>query len=166
MKLQIEIDGQSREVQIEPAESPGLWTVRLDGEPVEADACLLRPGVLSLLIGSRSHRIVLDADPSDPAFYLGPQRIPYRVEDPRSLRSRRRHTGPDGPAVLKASMPGRVVRVLVEKGQQVAAHQAIVVIEAMKMQNELKSPREGRVVHLYAIPGATVASGDTLAIIE
>ncbi len=166
MRLQIEIDGQSRQVQIDPADAPGLWIVRVDGNLVEADARLLRPGVLSLLIGGCSHRVVLDGDSSDPALYIGQNRIPYRVEDPRSLRSRRRHTGADGPAVLKASMPGRVVRVLVERGQEVAAHQGIVVIEAMKMQNELKSPRDGRVAELRAIPGATVSSGETLAVIE
>jgi biotin carboxyl carrier protein len=166
MRLQIEIDGQSRQVQIEAAESPGLWSVRVDSAIVEADARLLRPGVLSLLMGGRSHRVVLDGDSSDPALFLDGQRISYRVEDPRSLRSRRRHPGADGPAVLKASMPGRVVRVLVERGQEVAAHQPVVVIEAMKMQNELKSPREGRVADLRAVAGAAVASGETLAVIE
>jgi biotin carboxyl carrier protein len=165
MRLRIGIDGQSRQVQIEPAKAPGLWLVRVDGELVQADARLLRPGVLSLLLGGRSYRVVLDADSSHPALLLGNQRIPYDVEDPRSLRSRR-HTGADGPAVLKASMPGRVVRLLVERGQQVTAHQGIVVIEAMKMQNELKSPRDGRVVDLRAAPGAAVASGETLAVIE
>jgi biotin carboxyl carrier protein len=166
MKLQIEIGGRSRQVQIDPAEAPGVWNVRVDGETVEADARLLRPGVLSLIVDRRSHRVVLDGDVSDPALCLGHERVAYRVEDPRSLRSRRRHTGADGPAVLKASMPGRVVRVLVEKGQEVAAHQGIVVIEAMKMQNELKSPREGRVADLRAVPGAAVASGEILATIE
>lgn len=166
MRLQIEIDGQSRQVQIEPAETPGVWVVHVDGELVEADARLLRPGVLSLLLNGRSHRVVLDGDSAEPALHLGPERIPYRVEDPRSLRSRRRHSGADGPAVLKASMPGRVVRVLVEKGQEVAAHQGIVVIEAMKMQNELKAPRDGRVADLRAVPGAAVASGEVLAVIE
>lgn len=166
MKLQIEIDGQSHEIQIDPAGTPGLWRVRLDGDVIEADARLLRPGVLSLLIGGRSHRVVLDGDSSEPTLHLERQRVPYRVEDPRSLRSRRRHSGIEGPAVLKASMPGRVVRVLVEKGHEVAAHQGIVVIEAMKMQNELKAPREGRVVDLRAVPGAAVASGETLAVIE
>ena len=166
MKIQIEIHGQSRQVQIEPAEPPGSWMIRIDGEPVEADARLLRPGVLSLLLNGRSHRVVLDGDSAEPALHVGQQRVPYRVEDPRSLRSRRRHSGADGPTELKASMPGRVVRVLVEKGQEVAAHQGIVVIEAMKMQNELKSPREGRVADLRAIPGAAVASGEVLAVIE
>jgi biotin carboxyl carrier protein len=166
MKLEIEIDGQTREVAIEAAESPGAWRVLLDGEPVEADACLLRTGVLSLILDGRSYRVVLDAGQADPALYLGPHRVPYTVEDPRSLRFRRRHAGAEGPVVIKASMPGRVVRVLVEKGQTVAAHQGVIVIEAMKMQNELKSPKEGRVADLRAAPGSTVAAGDVLAVVE
>ena len=166
MKLEIEVDGETREVAIEAAEAPGLWRVLIDGETVEADARLLRPGVLSLLLAGRSYRVVLDADAADPALHLGPHRIPYAVEDPRSLRFRRRHAGAEGPAVIKASMPGRVVRVLVEKGHAVAAHQGVVVIEAMKMQNELKSPKEGRVADLSVAPGDTVAAGDTLAVIE
>jgi biotin carboxyl carrier protein len=166
MRFQIEIDGQSCQVQIDQAESPGLWIVHIDGELVEADARLLRPGVLSLLIDGRSYRVVLDGEAAEPALHIRHQRIPYRLEDPRSLRSRRRHSGTDGPAVLKASMPGRVVRILVERGQDVAAHQGIVVIEAMKMQNELKSPRAGRVSDLRVAPGETVSSGDILAVIQ
>lgn len=165
MKLQIEIDGQTCQVDLDTA-TPGLWTVRVDGESVEADVCFLRPGVLSLLLGGRSHRVVLDAESPDPILHLGARRIPYRVEDPRSLRSRRRHGSADGPVILKAPMPGRIVRVLVEKGQEVAAHQGVLVVEAMKMQNEMKSPREGCVADLRVAPGQTVSSGEILAIIE
>jgi biotin carboxyl carrier protein len=63
-------------------------------------------------------------------------------------------------------MPGRIVRLLVEVGDAVAAHQAILVVEAMKMQNEIASPKEGRVIELRVAPGDTVAGGDILAIIE
>jgi biotin carboxyl carrier protein len=166
MKFNLEIDGQTRQVEIDPADSPGQWRIRIDGEAVEADAHLIRPGVMSLLLAGRAHRIVLDHSSSDPALHIGRQRIPYRAEDPRSLRSRRRHAGTDGPAPVKASMPGRVVRVLVKKGDHVAARQGILVIEAMKMQNELKSPKDGRVAEIRVSPGDTVAAGDTLAIIE
>jgi biotin carboxyl carrier protein len=63
-------------------------------------------------------------------------------------------------------MPGKVVRVLVEQGASVEAGQGLVVVEAMKMQNEMKSPRAGRVTELHAQAGATVNTGDLLAIIE
>lgn len=175
MKLELEIDGQIRKVDIAPAEAPGHWRMQIDGERVEADACLLRPGVLSLLIDGQSHRIVLDADlasasangdAADPALHLGTHRIAWQAEDPRSFRQRRRHPGTDGPITLKASMPGRVVRVLVAKGDTIAAHQSVLVLEAMKMQNEIKSPKEGRVIDLRVAPGDTVTTGQTLAIIE
>jgi biotin carboxyl carrier protein len=68
--------------------------------------------------------------------------------------------------VIKASMPGRVVRVLAERGVEVEAHQGVVVIEAMKMQNELKSPKAGMVVEMRVLAGDTVSAGDVLAVIE
>lgn len=166
MKLDIEIDGRTHRVELTPAAEPGRWTVQLDGEPVEADAHFVRPGVLSLLLEGRAHRIVLDADLAEPALHLDEHRIAWQADDPRSFQRRRRQAAAHGPVALKASMPGRVVRVLVERGAHVAAHQGIVVIEAMKMQNELKSPKEGRVTDLRVIAGDTVASGQVLAVIE
>lgn len=166
MKLDIEIDGKTHRVELAPAGDPGRWQVRLDGEPIEADAHFIRPGVLSLLLEGRAHRIVLDADLTDPSLHLDEHRVAWQADDPRSFQRRRRHTAAHGPVTLKASMPGRVVRVLVERGDHVAAHQAIVVIEAMKMQNEVKSPKEGRLTDLRVIAGDTVASGQVLAVIE
>jgi biotin carboxyl carrier protein len=166
MLLHLEIGGRSCQVSIEPADAPGQWRIQVDGQPVDADAHLVRPGVLSLLIDGKSYRVVLDPDNLEPALHIGPQRIPYRIDDPRSLRSRRRHSGADGPATLKASMPGRVVRVLLEAGDAVAAHQGVLVLEAMKMQNTVESPRDGRVREIRVSPGDAVSAGDTLAIIE
>lgn len=165
MKLDIEIDGKTHRIDVTPA-GEGRWTVQLDGEPVEADAHFIRPGVLSLLLQGRAHRIVLDSDLAEPALHLDEHRIPWQADDPRSFQRRRRHAAAHGPVTLKASMPGRVVRVLVERGDQVAAHQGIVVIEAMKMQNELKSPKAGRVSRVAVAPGDTVSSGDVLVIVE
>lgn len=166
MMFHLEIDGRTSQVEIDPADTPGQWRIQVDGQPVETDAHLVRPGVLSVLIAGQSYRIVLEADPSDPALHVGAERIPYRIDDPRSLRSRRRQATAEGPATLKASMPGRVVRVMVEKGDAVTAHQGVLVLEAMKMQNEVKSPKEGRVRELRVSPGDTVSAGDVLAIIE
>lgn len=166
MKLELEIEGQVRPVEIVPGDAPGRWQIQIDGTPIDADACLLRPGVLSLLIGGIAHRIVLDADLNEPVLHLGAQRIAWQADDPRSFRRRRRHGAAEGPMTLKASMPGRVVRVLVERGAHVAAQQSVVVIEAMKMQNELKSPKEGLVTELRVAPGDTVASGQVLAVIH
>ena len=89
------------------------------------------------------------------------------LRDPRSLQSRRAATGDEkGPKKLVAPMPGRIVRVLVEEKSEVEAGQGIVVVEAMKMQNEIKSPKKGTVQKLVAAEGANVNAGDVLAIVE
>jgi biotin carboxyl carrier protein len=92
----------------------------------------------------------------------------FRVEvfDPRSMRGRKAAGVTEGRQAVAAPMPGRVIRVLVEAGQEVEAGQGLIVVEAMKMQNEMKSPKAGRVIEVKAIDGATVAAGDVLVVIE
>jgi biotin carboxyl carrier protein len=89
------------------------------------------------------------------------------ITDPKRLRSASDSGGHHhGAAEISAPMPGKVVRVLVEAGQEIEAGAGIVVVEAMKMQNEMKAPKAGKVVSLRASPGATVNAGDVLAVIE
>lgn len=167
MIVLVEIDGALRRVELEKRSDEGGYRVVLDGENLAVEATMVRPGVLSLLIGGRVFRCVLDEDPVAPAIYVGRDRYLYRIEDPRSLKSRRGKLDiAAGPASIKAPMPGRVVRVLALVGDEVASHQGIVVIEAMKMQNELKSPKAGRVGRILVEVGSAVVSGQPLAIIE
>jgi len=92
---------------------------------------------------------------------------PVRLIDPKRLRSAQSGTEQDkGAATIVAPMPGKVVRVLVEPGAQVEAGAGILVVEAMKMQNEMKSPKAGHVASVNAGVGSTVNAGDVLAIIE
>lgn len=163
MKLEIEIAERPRVVDF----TPGEGTVMVDGMALPVEWRMLRPGVLSLVMEGRAFRVVLDEDPNETAVLIGGERILYQVNDPRSLRARRAHSsGADGPRPIKASMPGRVVRVLAEAGDAIAAQQGIVVIEAMKMQNELKSPKDGKVAEIRVKPGDTVSAGDVLAVVE
>ena len=90
-----------------------------------------------------------------------------RFTDPKRLRSAQSGAEQDkGTARIMAPMPGKVVRVLVEAGAEVEAGAGIMVVEAMKMQNEMKSPKRGRVVSIDAEVGSTVNAGDVLAVIE
>lgn len=163
MKLEIEIADKLHAIEWKPGES----TAMINGVAIPVEVCLLRPGVLSLIIEGRAWRVVLDDGEDEPQLHIGGSRIDYRVDDPRSLKARRAHAaGADGPRSIKASMPGRVVRVLAQKGDAVEAHQGVVVIEAMKMQNELKSPKSGKVAELRVGTGDTVSAGDVLAVIE
>ncbi|HEX3438468.1 MAG TPA: biotin/lipoyl-containing protein [Pseudacidobacterium sp.] len=168
MMLQIEMNGELRRIELVSAETAGLYRITIeDGPEITAEAHLLRPGVLSLKIAGKSYRCVLEENGEASAIHLAGSRIPYRIDDPRSLKSRRSRSGSHaGPKSVVAPMPGRVVRVLVGKGEEVQAHQGIVVIEAMKMQNELKSPKAGKVIDLRAEAGGTVAAGEILAVIE
>lgn len=167
MKLQIEMDGELRQVELMQNEG-GRYQASIDSDPAfDVEAHVLRPGVLSLHIGGHAYRCVLEESPEGTAIHLGEKRSLYRVDDPRSLKSRRRrHAGDEGPKPVTAPMPGRVIRILANVGDEVEAHQGIVVIEAMKMQNELKSPKAGKVAQMRVGPGDTVSAGDVLAIVE
>jgi acetyl/propionyl-CoA carboxylase alpha subunit len=159
----LEIGGKKQRVDLPSGVAGGVMDCSIDGRVVTVDVRLLEPGVMSLLIAGRQYRCVLDGD----AVVIGGRRFGFAVEDPRSLQGRRgAGAGAEGPRPVKAPMPGRVVRLLVAVGDTVDEGQGVVVIEAMKMQNELKSPKAGKVVKVGAAVGDTVGSGDVLVVVE
>ena len=140
------------------------WDCRLDGREFSVDAEQVDPQTLSLLISGRSHEV--RRGPEDTLFLRG-KRYKVSVDDPRSWRGRRRAgAGTEGPQKMTASMPGKIVRVLAAEGEKIRAGQGIAVVEAMKMQNEIKSPKEGTLKKLLARPGMNVTAGEVLAIVE
>jgi biotin carboxyl carrier protein len=162
----VEIRGKRYKVEIGP---DGVATV--DGVSYRVDLLELEPGVLSLLWTdadghTQSFQCIADTDGEGEAVVIDGERHAYSVFDPRSLRSVAASASESGPRPLKAPMPGRVVRVLVAAGDKVAAGQGCVVIEAMKMQNELKAPKAGFVRKLAAAEGETVAAGAVLLVVE
>jgi biotin carboxyl carrier protein len=135
----------------------------VDGQVIPVDVKALEPGVMSLIVEGRQYRCVLDGD----GVVIDGHRYGFELEDPRSLQGRRGvGGGAQGPRPVKAPMPGRVVRLLVEVGDEVAEGQGVVVIEAMKMQNELKASKAGRVAKVGVAVGDTVGSGDVLVVVE
>jgi biotin carboxyl carrier protein len=165
----LEIGGRQRRVELpQAAWGGGAVECVVDGRAVVADVCVLEAGVISLAVDGRQYRCVLDGDAVEGfALVTGGQRFEFAVEDPRSLKGRRgAGAGTAGPRAVKAPMPGRVVRVAVGVGDEVAEQQGVVVIEAMKMQNELRSPKAGRVVRVAVAVGETVASGAVLVVVE
>jgi biotin carboxyl carrier protein len=182
--LEVEVDGVLRRVALE-RKGDG-YIAHLDGRVISVDLCEPMPGVLSLIIGDerggdgtggddiggnenvrRSYRCIRTVFADEETISLIGHDHRVAVTDPRSLRAQRKGPGAGNGAVhIKASMPGRVARVLVAPGESVEAHQGIVVIEAMKMQNELKSPRRARVAEVRVAAGDKVASGQVLAVLE
>ena len=138
----------------------------LDGKPCAAEARFLSPRVLSLWIDGRSYRVLFDPRPGDEAVVVGGHRMAYTIEDPRSLRSQARTSARESGAFsIKASMPGQVVKLLVAVGDVVQAERPLVIMEAMKMQNELKASRPGTVTRVEVRAGAIVQAGTVLRVI-
>ncbi len=94
------------------------------------------------------------------------RRFEVEVRDPRNVSHRSKTAFGSGRQNITAPMPGKVIRVLVNEGDQVETGQGLVVVEAMKMQNEMKASRPGRVVSVLARAGNTIAAGDTLVVLE
>ena len=163
MTVCLEIEGKRHKVELPAGGAGGVVEAVVDGRRTVVDVQVLEAGVMSLVVGGRQYRCVLDGD----GVVIGGQRYGFEVDDPRSLQGRRGGGGGvGGPRPVKAPMPGRVVRVLVNDGQDVVEGEAIVVIEAMKMQNELRSPKGGRVVRVAVGVGDAVGAGDVLAVVE
>jgi biotin carboxyl carrier protein len=165
MIYEVTVDGTPHRLELERDER--VWKCRLDGREILVDAVLARPDVLSLLIDGRSYEIKREQTTTDLHLWVGSTRFVVELRDPRSLRSRRDGAGDaGGPRKLVCPMPGKIVRVLVAEKSTVEAGQGIVVVEAMKMQNEIKSPKKGVVQKILAVAGASVNAGDALAIVE
>jgi biotin carboxyl carrier protein len=164
MIYDVSIDGKNYRLELNP--SDGRWSCRLDGREVEIDAVLVRPDVLSLRIGNQAYEIKSEHVGGELLLCVGDVRYAAEVRDPRSLRGRARQVDDSGPKKLTAPMPGKVVRLLVSAGSEVEAGAGVVVVEAMKMQNEIKSPKKGTIQKILVSEGAAVNAGDVLAIVE
>ena len=168
MMYQVNVDGREYSVELKrSAQGANVWVCTVNGKRLELDAIRVADGVLSILIEGRTYEIKRDLTASGEHLYLNGRGFRCEVRDPRALRGRRPAGDyAEGPKRITAPMPGKVVRVVAAAGTEVEVGQGVIVIEAMKMQNELKSPKKGKVQKIVAGEGAAVNAGDTLAIIE
>jgi biotin carboxyl carrier protein len=163
MMLHLTIDGVPGQIEILlPAPA---CRFRLDGEEREADVEQPEPGVYSVIMNGRAYDARIEENALGLAVVIDGFRFRIDVSDPRRLARQSGGTDRKGAETIVAPMPGKVVRVLVAPGDQVESGQGLVVVEAMKMQNELKASIAGRVATVPAKEGATVAAGDVLATI-
>lgn len=140
------VDGRSYEVEVSEPES-GVYLIKNGAKVYEAAVGKAEDGTFRTRIGEHY-------------FDIG-------VVDPKRLRGRSSAAGDlDGVAEIRTAMPGKIVRVLVAAGDTVEKGDGIIVVEAMKMQNELKSPKSGTVGEIRFAEGATVSAGDVLVTIE
>ena len=165
MKLALRIDGAAEEFLEILTPAPQCRFRLGDGPELRADVEIPEPGVYSVLIEGRSYEARVEETPTALVVVIAGRRFEIEARDPRRFVRGRPGSGVDGVQAVTAPMPGKVVRVLVAVGDEVSAGQGLLVVEAMKMQNEMKAARAGKVLSLNGAAGATVAAGEVLATI-
>ncbi len=162
MKTHVEISGRSYEVEV--TERLGELAVTLDGEPCEVDYQEADShGQVILFHGGKSYAMSIEGGTHDIAVTLAGHRYDCTLEDERERAANlAAKAASKGGGLVKAVMPGVVVELLVAVGDEVTAGQPLLILEAMKMQNEIPAPGDGVVKDLHVAAGKAVAAGDKL----
>ena len=168
MKLHAEIGGDKYEIEIK-REGDSIHAL-IDGEPFDAEISRPEPNVFLFKKDGRIFEAFVEPD-GQPGLarivWIGGNEHNVKIFDPKRLRGSKTNVDQDeGRAEIRSAMPGKVVRLLVEAGIEVEKGAGVIVVEAMKMQNELKSPKNGTVASIKVGPGDTVSAGDVLVTIE
>ncbi len=168
MKLNAQIGEKTH--QIELTETDGKVTASIDGRSYDVEASEPEPNVFLLKSEGRVFEAFVSpqSDPAEPLqVRVGTHEIEVRLSDPKRLRSAAgAGEQADGIAEIKTAMPGKVVRILKAQGDAVEKGEGVIVIEAMKMQNEMRSPKDGVIKELRAAEGDSVKGGQVLVTIE
>jgi biotin carboxyl carrier protein len=166
-EVQLSSPGEEKTLVIELQRDGVAWRVTLDGRPVAVDAVEIAPNTLSILLNGQSFEVNVSSSPDGKLkLQTGSREFIAEVIDPRAW-SGRRHGSVEAPGrqQIVAPMPGKVVRLLVKEGDRVEAGQGLLVVEAMKMQNEIRSPKGGTVERVLAKEGQAVNAGDVLCVV-
>jgi biotin carboxyl carrier protein len=169
MKKELLVTAAGREatITVERA-ADGAWRVEVDGAPREVDARQVRPGTWSLVIDGQSYLVDLDPRKKGVAASVDLAEAVLTVEDAqtRRLRQSLSHGAPARGEEVRAPIAGKVVKLLAAVGDEIAAGQAVAVLEAMKMENEIVAERGGKVTELKKAAGQSVETGELLMILE
>jgi biotin carboxyl carrier protein len=168
MKLQADLGDNKHDIEIK--RDDGKVFARIDGREYDLEVSEPEPGVFLFKHEGRIFEAgVADAKAAGSPIIVrvGTHEFEIRLIDPKRLRGAGAGAdNSDGLVEIKTAMPGKVVRVLAEAGSAVEKGDSVLVVEAMKMQNELKSPKAGTIKEVRVTEGAAVAAGDILATIE
>jgi biotin carboxyl carrier protein len=173
MNVDVVVNGRPWKVALEPGEQPGEITVTIKGKSRVVDASWIDADTLSLIDAGTAREIRMHPRTDNGAVGVDIGGRLYEAVASAGDAKRGREgfplpnagKNPPDPFSIKAPMPGRIVRVLVAAGDHVTARQGVVVVEAMKMENELRTPRDGTVKEVLVVPGAAVESGAVLIVI-
>ncbi len=168
MKLFVGLNNEKYEIILKQTGEKVL--AEIDGRTYELEASEPEPNVYLLKHDNKIFEVFVSPNekPNEPfQVNIANRQFEIKIADPKRLRGT--SAGNDeieGIAEIKTAMPGKVVRVLVEQGAEVKTGDGVIVVEAMKMQNEMKSPKDGVIKEIRFSEGATVNAGDVLAVIE
>jgi biotin carboxyl carrier protein len=165
MNYEVRIFGKTHIVKFE-RQGEG-WQAQLDGESESADVVETAPNTFSVLLSDRSYEVcVMPSGGGQLQLQADGLEFNAEVIDPRSWRGRRHGSAEaEGRQQIVAPMSGKVVRLLVKAGDAVEAGQGLLVVEAMKMQNEIRSPKSGTVERVAVAEGHAVNAGEVLCIV-
>jgi acetyl/propionyl-CoA carboxylase alpha subunit len=163
------IDGGEQEYLVNLTEtSHNMFTLDIDGRKHKVDFAMAGDSVYSIIIDGRSYAMEID-EKGDIFSILMENGDVFDVEvldEMKRLMKKRHSAGLEGRQVIEAQMPGYIWKILVEKGQEVKAGEPLMILVAMKMENEIKAPKDGIVEELFITLDQTVATGDKLAVVE
>jgi len=148
------------------AEGKGGYRVKVGTIDYAIDLTEPEPGVLSLLFGARSYEVVVRAEGDTLRVVVAGHSYEIALEDPALALARSSHLSLSGTQVVRSIMAGKVLAVMAREGESVAQGKALVVIEAMKMENEIRAPKAGIVRSIRVAPGQAVESGAELFRVE
>ncbi len=164
MIVDIELGGKKRRVELSHRGERAQWSI--DGRALEVDAVEVERGIYSILVDGASFEVRVESVDGKLIVTAGSRQFDVTVRDPREWnRNRANAAESEGRQRVTAPMPGKIVRVLVAVGDAVTAGQGLVVVEAMKMQNEIRSAKSGTVEKLSVTEGQTVNAGEAIALI-
>lgn len=165
----IELNGESYTLDLRGNLADGTWQYTLTGATTlsgPVSIAEIAVGTFSLLLNNKSFTVRVNRAVEGLEVWSGSQRYLLSIADPRDRSRRSRKPEAKGMVEVSTQMPGKVVKLLVGTGERVEIGQGLVVVEAMKMQNELKAPKDGSVKAINVGEGATVAAGESLVVIE
>ncbi|HVM74905.1 MAG TPA: biotin/lipoyl-containing protein [Candidatus Saccharimonadales bacterium] len=161
----VALGARTRVVELERQGSG--YSVKIDGVPVNADAMQIAPNTISVLLDGQAFEVhVTPSLDGTIKLQSGPHEFMAELRDPRAWQGRKHGASEvEGRQQILAPMPGKVIRLLVNVGDEVEAGQGLVVVEAMKMQNEIRSPKTGKVERLQVKEGQAVNAGEVLCVV-
>lgn len=165
MKYTVMIHGERMEVEFEET-TPGILRASIGGRTYTLEGRCIQPGVYWFNWNNRSIEVAITPNGDGYIASIAHHQIPIEVLDTRTALRKAAQHGQAGVAEIRAPMPGKIVRILLPEGSAVQVNQGILVMEAMKMQNEIKSPKNGILRKFDVTEGMAVNAGDVVATVE